>query len=215
MFLYLAASSTNNESSREQRDVATPLNTEPIETNSSSQTLKSERYVEYDEIESDSNVPESMQDFIYKKLSKVIDESIEFVEISTKMNKKRKSTRDEFGCVRLLKDTGPITKIGFEPTEPVNRKRCEIKRRIIEPDGYDEEKKLKMASIDGESILQPTETKSWKSKVKPNKVFNYREKKSVLYEVEARNEFTDLRKKNNWSEKKIANSPWKNHKKNL
>lgn len=159
-----------------------------------------------------------MQDFVYKKMSKRISESIEFVDVSSKKDKKRKAD-DGSCCVRLLKDTEPITKIDLIPSDevtPIKGKKIEVKRRTIEPDGYDNDAKINVAAIDGESILQQTETKNWKSKkLKPNKMFNYREKKSVLYFIEPENEFAGVRKKNNWSESKIANFPWKDHKKTV
>lgn len=154
-------------------------------------------------------------------MSKKIDESIEFVEISTKKIKKRKIAQDVSSscCVRLLSDTDPIISIDFVPevnVKPVEGRKPEIKRRIVEPDEYNDEEKLKLASIDSQSILQQTETKNWKpKKVKSNKLFKYRERNSILYSIEPENEFTTLRKKNNWCESKIAKFPWKNHAKNI
>lgn len=177
---------------------------------------KSQRYIEHDDIEADLHVPESMQDFVYRKMQKKIEDSIEFVEMSTKKPKKKKSSDVGTG-IRLLKGTDPITQIDFVSEslgKEIARKKPEIKRRIVEPDDYDSEEKLKIVCVDGERILNQTETKGWQSKkAKPNKEFNYREKNSVLYFVEPSNEFSALRKKNNWSESKIANFPWKNQKK--
>lgn len=184
-------------------------------TLSEADALKSQRYIEHDEIAADLRVPKTMQDFVYKKMSKKIEDSIEFTEISRKKVKKQKHAAAE-PCVRLLKDTDPITQIGSEsenPTESIGRRKFEVKRRIIEPDDYDEEEKLKMVLVEGDQILQKTETTFWKSKkLKPDKVFNYRHKNSVLNLVEPTNEFTSLRKKNNWNESKIATFPWKKHK---
>lgn len=181
--------------------------------------LKSQRKIDHEEIESDLNVPKSMQDFVYKKMSKKIEDSIEFVEVSTKKSKKRKEGKDQIGSVRLLSDTDPITKIDFVPEVvdgPIQNKKLEVKRRIVEPDEYNDEEKFRMASIDGESILQQTETKNWKpKKIKPNKLFKYREKNAVLYAIEPENEFTALRKKNNWCESKISKFPWKSLSKKL
>lgn len=203
MFVFLQAASSDKSNSQKEPELKTnvPVNSQ-----------KSQRYVEHDEIEADLNVSKSMQDFVYKKMSKKIGDSIEFVEICPKSTKKRK--KDDVGnCVRLLKDTAPIKHIDFMPeslTNPTVGKKLEVKRRIVEPDGYDDDEKLKMVSVDGEQILKQTETKGWKSKkIKPNKLFNYHEKNSVLYYIEPSNEFTALRKKNNWTESKIANFPWK------
>lgn len=197
------------------QNLKTTIASDSAKTNTSTQQLKSQRNIDSEEIETDLNVPKSMQDFIYKKMSKKIAESVEFVESDVKKKKKAKKTTEIAACVRLLKDTEPITQINFEPDNddpPIKRKIVKIKRRIIEPDTYDDSDKLKMVAIDGEHVLKNTETKQWKpKKIKPNKLFNYREKKSVLYLVEPDNEFSALRKKNNWSESKIAHFPWKNH----
>lgn len=157
-----------------------------------------------------------MQDFVYKKMSMRIADSIEFVETSTKKNKKRKQNdATNACCVRLLTDTDLITKIDVEfDIAPKSNKstKLEIKRRQVEPEVYDHDEKIKMAAIDGERVLQQIDTKGWKSKKpKTHKVFNYSGKKSVLHLVEPANEFAALRKKNNWNESKIANSPWKNY----
>lgn len=157
-----------------------------------------------------------MQDFVYKKMSMKIADSIEFVETATKKDKKRKhNDAANECCVRLLKDTDPITKIDGEFDVAVKRNKSiklEIKRREVEADSYNDDEKIKMAAIDGERILQQIDTKGWKSK-KPNthKLYSYRAKKSVLNLVEPANEFSALRKKNNWNESKIANSPWKSY----
>lgn len=215
MILSAAISSTN--------DVTAALKT--AKTNAEEQAkpaapvkqLKSQRHIDHDEIEADLNVPKSMQDFIYKKMAKKIADSIEFVETVPKKEKKRKQNGNATNecCVRLLKDTDPITKIEVEldvPLESNKRPKLKIKRREVEADVYSHEEKIKMAAIDAERILQQTDTKGWKSKKpKSHKLFEYRAKKSVLNLVEPTNEFSALRKKNEWNESKIANSPWKTH----
>lgn len=178
------------------------------EPNNASQPMKSQRYVNYEDIERDFKVPKTMQDFVYKKLSKKIENSIEFVDIKYKDKSKRHA--DTKACVKLLRDTDPITHVDFTDefctSKHNKRKKVEIKRRIIEPDNCDEHEKLCLASISGEQVLQKDDTKAWKpKKSKSNKLFNYREKNSTLYLIEANNEFLALRKKNNWSENKIAN----------
>lgn len=167
-------------------------------------------------IKADLNVPKSMQDFVYKKMSKKIGDSIEFVEMTPKKDKKRKQ-KDAAStcCVRLLKDTDPITKIDADlddASNPNKSTKIEIKRRTVEPDIYNFDEKIKMAAVDGEKILKQTDTKGWRlKKSKSQKLFQYREKKSILNLVEPANEFSALRKKNNWNESKIAKFPWKIH----
>lgn len=183
----------------------------------STHTLKSQRYIDHDEIEADLKVTKSMQDFVFKKMSKKIEDSIEFVEVPPKKKKKKIMLPNETCCVRLLKDTEPITKIDLiteDDMRSVNNKKIELKRRLVEPDNYNDEEKIKLVAVDGESILKQLEIKSWKSKKsRQNKVFHYRKNKTVLHFIEPENEFSALRKKNNWDESKIANSPWKHYKK--
>lgn len=151
-----------------------------------------------------------MQEIVYKKLSKKIEETVEFVDKKDKSIKKLKSFENDDIGIRLLRDTEPITKIGAdfiyeEVPQVVKKPKPTIKRRIIEPDTQSEQEKLKLATIEGETVLQQKETRFWKlKKFRPNKLFEYREKKSVLYLVEPKNEFSELRKINNWSESKIA-----------
>lgn len=161
-----------------------------------------------------------VQDIIYEKLSSKIQESIEFVDIPMK---KKKKTNKEIDCpsvgVRLFKDTDVIQRYDFSDITTSSdiifkkSKRPEIRRREIEIAEMTENDKLELASVDGKYILEQSETKYWKEKKpKPRKVFNYREKKSILYFVEPKNEFSAMRKKNNWTESKIANF-YKNKKK--
>lgn len=184
---------------------------------------KSQRYIDHEEIEDDLNISEPMQEFVYKKLSERINDAIEFVEVPTKKIKKdkHKVVEEVTGGVRLLNDTDIIQDKDYLDVEPLQNeligqsvtRKPTIKRRIIEPDELGKDEKLKLCVIEGDEIIQQTETKSWKpKKVRPEKVFNYREKKSVLYLQEPQNEFTALRKKNNWTENKIANF-YKNQKK--
>lgn len=124
-----------------------------------------------------------MQDFVYKKMSKKINNSIEFIEVSSKKSKKKKANQDELGCVRLLSDTDPITAIDFVPEvvdRPVDYKKPEIKRRIVEPEEYNDEEKLKLTSIDSDSILQQTETKYGNQK-KSNQINCSNIVKKILY----------------------------------
>lgn len=168
--------------------------------------LKSERYLECDDAETDLQVPKTMQDFVYKKMSKKIDESIEFVTVDKRTKRKQKEEKCDIG-VRLLSDTELITEIDILETkiEIVKRAKPKIQRRIIEEDNETEKEKLRLTAIDGQSILKQTEIKHWKPrKIRPNKLFMYREKNAKLFLIEPENEFSKLRKKNNWSENKIS-----------
>lgn len=164
---------------------------------------KSQRYLDLDGDETDLKVPKTMQDFVYKKMSKTIENSIEFVQLPDEKPKKRKETFK----VKLLNDTDPIQhyESNFSEFTPIKQVKPEIKMRVIEHDQVSETDKFRMAAVDGNEIILQKETKDWKQKkIKPDKFYRYKEKNNLLYLIEAENEFTKLRKKNNWSESKIA-----------
>lgn len=166
-------------------------------------TQKSQRYLETDEQEPDLKVSKSMQDFVYKKMSKTIENSVEFVDVPIKKPKKR----EEKCVVRLLKDTDPITNYKFDVIQSVkiNQKKPVIKARVIEDSNLADTEKIQMTCVTANDILSGNEVRSWKEKKpKSHKIFKYKEKNNVLYLIESENEFTKLRKKNNWSENKIA-----------
>lgn len=211
----------------ESNDEAIPVDKAKVTiTKSNAQTApKSQRYIDDDEIEDNSKISKPLQDFFYKKMSKRIKNTIEFVEVNKKKKKKKKNKGNQIANeeavrgIRLLNDTYIDYYLDDERLQtdligPANIKKPKIKRRIIEPDELGEDEKLKLSLIEGDEILQQTETKVWKpKKIRYEKVFIYREKKSILYLQEPQNEFTALRKKNNWNESKIANFH-KNQKKN-
>lgn len=188
-----------------------------IQKPSAADTQKSQRYLDDAEYhQTDLNIPKSMQDFLYSKMSKNIASSIEFVDIvcnNSEQKRSKKNTKDktEF-VVKLLRDTEPITHIdkGVPLDEPIliKQRKPSIVRRQIEPIQMTNEDKLSAVVLDGESIQLGNEVRNWKpKKIRTHKFFNYREKNNKLYFVEPVNEFSAKRKKNNWTESKIAK--WK------
>lgn len=166
-------------------------------------TPPSQRHIAWEDGDADLHVPESMQNFVYKKLSKMIADSVEFVDVDVKPSKKRK-TRGGVPTVKLLKDTAPIDlDAKIIELDVINQVKPVIKRRLIESDQLVEEDMIKAAVIDADSITKSTEC--WEEKSgKDRKLFRYREKNGVFYQIEPDNEFTKMRKKNNWIESKIA-----------
>lgn len=170
---------------------------------------ESQRYSHENEYhQTDLNIPKSMQDFIYKKLSKKIASKIEFVDVDCK-RKPNKSMVENDSAVKLLNDTKPITHIDemVVMDEPivVKRSKPSIVKRQIEPDRMTDEEKLRAVVVNAQSVLEGNEVRCWKArKVRTHKMFNYREKNKQLYLVEPTNEFSTKRKKNNWTESKIA-----------
>lgn len=144
-----------------------------------------------------------MQDFVYKKMSKTIENSVEFVNVPFK----RRQSKEVKAVVKLLKDTEPIKhyKIDVMESVKINQIKPVIKVRVIENDALTEDVKIRMACVNGDDILSRKEVNSWNErKPESQKIFYYKEKNNVLYLIEPENEFTKLRKKNNWTENKIA-----------
>lgn len=160
------------------------------------------------------HVPKSMQDFVYKKLSMKIADSVDFVEIEGSKKKKKQKQKDksEVGpLVRLLKDTEPIKYLdvtegdAVDWVKPAKCTKLDIKRKVIEPDKIDESEKIRAAVVEGADILAKRDTKAWNTKKSDKKkIFEYKERKSTLHLVEEDNEFSKLRRKNNWDDSKIS-----------
>lgn len=175
--------------------------------------LKSERYLEFTEHHNDFDISQSIRDLVYKRLSQNIDKVVEYVTVDNNKKLKKKNKKEKY-IVKLLSDTEPISHIGeismkdnFDvPT--IIRKKPEIKRRLIVDNEYSDDEKWKTVAIDGNTILNGSETKQWKPKrVSSAKFFEYRERNGIMYLKDPENEFTAKRKKNNWVESKI--SKWK------
>lgn len=162
----------------------------------------SQRNIALEDHDADLKVTESMQNFVYKKLSKLIDESVEFVDVGPPKTKRRKVATD--ATVKLLRDTQPIDLDAVEvELDVLNQVRPVIARRTVEPDTVSEEERIKASAIDINQVTASTQ--HWKEKKgKDRKLFKYKEKNAALYQIDTTNEFTKLRKKNNWCETKIA-----------
>lgn len=142
-----------------------------------------------------------MQTFIYKKLSQILADQIEFVEVKPK----KLSNKVPKPVVRLLSDTNPIvleTQNLCTESAVQKRKRPHIGRRVIENDGLSEEDKLRAASVTLTDIS--ADSKRVERRAKNQNLYRYKEIQSKLYLIEPDTEFTKQRKKNNWSESKIA-----------
>lgn len=191
-----------------EKEDAARLSAEEATMSRSKGPPKSERYLEGSEHHTDLDIPNSMRDFVYKRLSANIDSLVEFVEVAEKPQKKKR--KKEKAVVKLLSDTGPIEHIE-QPVEvsfdfPIIKKRKpQIKRRQVDGDLYSDDDKLRISAVESKSILDGDETRRWKTKeTRPHKMFEYHEKNNVLYFVEPKNEFSAQRKKNNWTESKIS-----------
>lgn len=168
--------------------------------------LKSQRVLETDEniFQSELNVSSTMQQFIGKKLSKLIDDQIEFVEMNGKPEPRLEEEDLEVNNVRLLSGSKEVVRhiedLGFIE----NRRKVEIKRRKIDSEG---EINLKQAVVSPDDIKEEITTWAKKSKHIP---YEYKTKKGVHHLKEPANEFTSARNKNKWSESKIKTGKFHN-----
>lgn len=150
---------------------------------------------------------ESMQAFVYKKMSTILSANIEFVTVDDNFNT---ATTTSPSCVKLFRDTEPIRldsdADAHQPKAPgriVRLKRRRNNQKQIDPN-VSEADKIQASLIDQRQIS--SETSAWKDRTKKvaRNLYRYRDVNSKLYLVEADNEFTKLRKKNNWTENRIA-----------
>jgi len=171
--------------------------------------IKSQRSLDIEEniFQSEIQTSNTMQQFIGKKLSKLIEDQIEFVEINGRMSEANGDDQ-KVDNVRLLSDTEEVVKYINEPNFTETRQKPTIKRRNVdrEPDNV-ESKKLHQIAVDTESIND--EVKHWNKKPK-HQPFEYKNIKGVGYVREPTNEFTKARNKNNWSEAKIKSAKFHN-----
>ncbi|KAL5275354.1 hypothetical protein ACFFRR_001322 [Megaselia abdita] len=143
---------------------------------------------------------EETKDFMHKKLSNIISEQFEFT-IST-LNDPHTDTKYR-NRVKLLSDC----KTGVQAYEDIveefigPKKKPDIKRRKVEPEYLSKEERLKASVINAETLLED------KIFEKPKQEITYKYKTGkdgTCHFLEPNTEFTTLRKKNNWSEKKIS-----------
>lgn len=153
-------------------------------------------------------VTESMQNFMHKKLNQILEKRIEFVEIASPVDGDD-PPEDVTSAVRLFRDSDPIV-LDVPNTEPEpvvkQKRRKKLKRRLANEDGVRNETEMLAASVVSEKDIE-REVSAWKVRPqKPQRHFEYVAHKSTkqLHLKEPENEFTKMRKKNNWNENKIA-----------
>lgn len=168
--------------------------------------LKSQRFLEEENVfQSEMNVSATMQTFIGKKLSKLIEDQVEFVKVEEPTKHQKTKTVDK---VRLLSGSQEVVKFLDDPEYVETRQKVDIKRRNFdnEPE-VKESEKHKSSVTDLNTISE--ETKSWKKKPR-HEPYEYKSKKGVCHFKEPQNEFTKERNKNVWSETKIKTSKMHN-----
>lgn len=167
--------------------------------------LKSQRYLENTEniFQSELNVSENMKQFIGKKMSKLIEESIEFIDVKNRIN-----DDPEENCVKLLKGSSEYLTLEVS-SDNIQQHKVPIKRRKVDNDeDLKESTKVKEASTDIDKISQ--EVSQWDERNR-HKVFKYKKgKDGNCHKIEEPNEFSKSRSKNGWSESKIKSAKYFN-----
>lgn len=190
---------------------------------------KSQRYLDVDErLENDMQVTASMQTYMHKKLHEILEQRIEFVDQTDTTAAKISSNQHEpdnaattESSMRLFSDSaepfvlrqdaatdegvdGDVVEQSAQPS--VRQKRPKIrKRKVLIDDEVDvsEAEKLQQATVSTDDLKH--EVSAWKQRSKPDRLIEYKEHASkILYRVEPDTEFTAKRKRNNWSDGKIA-----------
>lgn len=191
----------------------TKNDTEPNDSQSEKEKPKlSQRFLQTDEenLISELNVSESMQNFIGKKLSEILEKSTEFVEIKDIKKSKKKRVpindahadeeHDDDGNIMLLNGF-PIVKMTEEvSTVPYPQVKIQIKRRKIKG----EEEESQSSKIEN-SVIESSKINDFSFKNRHDPL-EYRTKKNISYLIEKPNEFLKLKNKNNWNPEKIKRS---------
>lgn len=167
---------------------------EEIKPKISEISKKSERYIE-DDIKSENSVfvSKCMQDHIWSKLSQLINNQIEFVDVPCHKSKRKKTK----GGVKLLSHEDEYLshiEILENPIYPT---------KIIAEQTKEDLDRVHQCAVTYEWVMSgDNEIKS--ENIKKPKIEYYKSKKFILHLIEPVNEFTEMRRKNNWSESKIS-----------
>lgn len=169
--------------------------------------LKSLRTLDTEEnvFQSEINVSSTMQQFIGKKLSKLIEDQVEFVSVNGEQNPDEDEAVDN---LRLLSGTEKVIKFIHEPNFIENRKKVPIKRRNVDEESEPAESEKVLAVVVSSEDIQE-EVKQWRKKSKRQPT-EYKNIKGTAHIRESTNEFTKERNKNNWSEAKIKGAKFHN-----
>ncbi|XP_058451180.1 uncharacterized protein LOC131430320 isoform X2 [Malaya genurostris] len=149
-----------------------------------------------DVFESDLNPSTSVKNFIGKKLSSIIDNKVEFVDVDCgKLNE----TSSDLHRIQLLRDF--YVSIHDLPEDETDR--CyQISRQLVKANVNDDiEANIQLAAVDANHIVRES-LQRWSNR--PNRVYTYVGCKSNLILKDPVNEFTVMRQNNLWNESKIS-----------
>lgn len=149
-----------------------------------------------------------MQNYVAKKLSNLIGNQVQFVEIKSAVAEQQIQKEDNDFGIRLFSNSiAPLS--ALSPTEElqplVQSKKSTKKRKSVRDPSPDEATKISESAVDPEYILDKVEVRGWhhnESRLK-KRLDCYNLRNGQLFPVEPSNEFSALKKKNNWDCKKI------------
>lgn len=153
----------------------------------------------------DVHVTQSMQSFVAKKLASLIDDQVQFVDVPDQVIEPDDDDCDN-GIRLFSSSTAPVKALSPDSVPIQPPKRAKKRKSRKEDASPDESTKLAESVVDPSYILDQVELKSWHKrddKRLAKKVDSYNLRKGQLYTVEPSNEFTGMKKKNNWEYSKI------------
>lgn len=163
---------------------------------------KSQRYLDEENVfHSEINVPETMKNYIYKKMSDNIDKEIEFIDV--KRRKKEFKEKDDC-CVKLLSGFDTFISDNDPADQLIKQQKVLIKRKVIEDNNEKESDKIRSAVISINEIEK--EVNSWSEENK-KPAFNFKTTSDgKSHYQEPFNEYTEARRRNNWNESMIRDA---------
>lgn len=167
---------------------------------------KSQRYLEDDRDDDWTQISEDKKEFLFRKLSEIISEQISFFETEPPNKQRSKVNKKWRSKVKLFSGSDEYVQ-SYEDFKAVFNgpmKKPEIKRRRFEEEHItSEEDRLSSIVVTSASLLGAN---IQCNKINTGTLYEYKTGKDggTCHFVEPITEFTVVRKKNNWSEKKIS-----------
>ncbi|ALC49325.1 CG32554 [Drosophila busckii] len=170
---------------------------------------KSERYLDEEDqnagFSSNMQISEQMQKHIWRKLSAIIENQIEFYE--TNIRDPHQEETPNINQVQLVANANCYIQDDIVP-EVIQQKRPKIKRRQVEDEPTSKAESLASIVVCGETILKGQDMQHWaQRKPRKDKLFEYKTcnaQDCKLQAIDPTNEFTAQRHKNKWNESKIS-----------
>ncbi|EDW66192.1 uncharacterized protein [Drosophila virilis] len=175
---------------------------------------KSERFLAEQDAgpASDLQVSPEMQTHLWQKLSTIIQNQIEYcaTEQPSKSGPLDEKKTAWYSRVKLVADADCYVVDDIEP-ELIPQRKPTIRRRQLEGEELDKpttSAALASVAVSGDSILNGQDVLNWAPRrCRKDKLFEYKacdELGHKLLAIDATNEFTAQRRKNNWNETKIS-----------